>query len=98
LVDVVVVGAGEDEPGVLDITGFERATLDVRGCLRDLISHVRCDDDDLGPGCAESRCPSCCHMAAADDDHTLTSQVEEEREPGVVHPAIVSPPPTCHAL
>ena len=50
LVDVVVVGAGENEPRVLDVTRRERATLHVSGCLRELVRDVRCDDCDPRSG------------------------------------------------
>ena len=93
-----VVGACEDQPCAFDVTGVERTPLDVSDALRELVDDVGRDDRDDRTGLDKPRCPSSRDGAATDDEDALAPQVEEQRQPGVVHPAIVSPPPTCQTL
>src|SRR3954451_4671326 len=95
VVDVMVVRAGEDEPGAVDVGGLERTLPNLACSLRELIADVRRHYGDRRPCVRQSDTSTRGHVATADDEYALAAQVEEQREPGVVHLTIVSPPPTC---
>src|SRR5436309_8588883 len=69
--------------------------MDISCQRSELIADIRCDDGDPGTGSVETDCATGRDVATADDEHALAPHVEEKRQPGIVHPPIVSPSPTC---
>ena len=56
----------------------------------ELVGEIRRDDNDLGSRGGEPQTPAGGHTAATYDKHATTAQVEEERQPWIVHAAMVS--------